>query len=249
MATARELSATGEGYHKVCYPNSTCALDHPNRPLIVCLNDSQSNRREADVWWGMKRRFEVSSGVLLLSIVTILIVALACSNSDQPNQPGDADAVRNSDEVEARQPNTAQAPSPTASAPRRPARIPLPEFGFPGTGALDPTFQSSGSVIKDLIAGAPSVTQVGEGNSTPPSASKSDSARFELVDVVGRNSIKAVFDPKFVSASTADVYMSDSELVLGVEIDGESHAYSIPYLSGREVVNDVFDGEPVAVTW
>jgi hypothetical protein len=37
--------------------------------------------------------------------------------------------------------------------------------------------------------------------------------------------------------------------VLGVSINGESRAYSIPFLSGREVVNDVVGGVPIAVTW
>ena len=39
------------------------------------------------------------------------------------------------------------------------------------------------------------------------------------------------------------------ELVIGVEIDGDARAYSIPYLSGHEIVNDTVAGRKIAVTW
>lgn len=37
--------------------------------------------------------------------------------------------------------------------------------------------------------------------------------------------------------------------VIGVSIGGESVAYSVDYLSGREVVNDTVGGKPIVVTW
>ena len=43
--------------------------------------------------------------------------------------------------------------------------------------------------------------------------------------------------------------MDDDEQVLGVSINGESRAYSIPMLSRHEIVNDVIGGVPIAVTW
>ncbi|MDA1257370.1 MAG: DUF3179 domain-containing protein, partial [Chloroflexi bacterium] len=36
---------------------------------------------------------------------------------------------------------------------------------------------------------------------------------------------------------------------LGVSINGDSRVYSIPFLSGREIVNDTVGGVPIAVTW
>ena len=43
--------------------------------------------------------------------------------------------------------------------------------------------------------------------------------------------------------------MTPDELVLGLSINGESKAYSIPMLSSHEIVNDVVGGVPLAVTW
>jgi hypothetical protein len=47
----------------------------------------------------------------------------------------------------------------------------------------------------------------------------------------------------------ADEWYDDDELVIGVEIDGDARAYSIPYLSGHEIVNDTVAGRKIAVTW
>ena len=62
-----------------------------------------------------------------------------------------------------------------------------------------------------------------------------------------RGGIPAVFDPKFVSASEADI--PDDAWVLGVVIDGEAHAYSLNLLNHHEVVNDRFGELPVAAVW
>lgn len=61
--------------------------------------------------------------------------------------------------------------------------------------------------------------------------------------------ILAILDPSFVSDEEANKQYSQDELVLGLSIDGDHRAYSIPHLSWYEVVNDVVEGVPVAVTW
>jgi hypothetical protein len=43
--------------------------------------------------------------------------------------------------------------------------------------------------------------------------------------------------------------MTRTELILGVEIEGDARAYSVPLLSRHEIVNDVVGGKPIAVTW
>lgn len=44
--------------------------------------------------------------------------------------------------------------------------------------------------------------------------------------------------------------MTRTELILGVEIEGDARAYSVPLLSRQEIVNDVVGvGKPIAVTW
>ncbi len=81
-------------------------------------------------------------------------------------------------------------------------------------------------------------------------ASPTDSARtLEIITVLPQDAIPAILSPTFLSRFEADEQMSDDELVIGVSINGDHRAYSVPFLSSREIVNDVVGGKPVAVTW
>ena len=70
-----------------------------------------------------------------------------------------------------------------------------------------------------------------------------------IVTLLPEDGIPAVFEPRFFSAKDADEWYDDHELVIGVEIDGDARAYSIPYLSSHEIVNDSVGGRKIAVTW
>lgn len=72
---------------------------------------------------------------------------------------------------------------------------------------------------------------------------------LEIVTLLPKDAIPAVFDPEFLTIEEADEWYDPEELVLGVEINGEAKAYSIPFLSGREIVNDIVGGRKIAVTW
>lgn len=72
---------------------------------------------------------------------------------------------------------------------------------------------------------------------------------LELVTLLSKDAIPSIDNPQFVTGDEADEQYSPDELVLGVEIDGDARAYSIPFLSGHEIVNDVVAGQPIAVTW
>ena len=54
---------------------------------------------------------------------------------------------------------------------------------------------------------------------------------YEIITLLPRDGIPAIFDPEFLTAEEASDEYSDNELVLGVEIDGDARAYSIPFLS------------------
>jgi len=71
---------------------------------------------------------------------------------------------------------------------------------------------------------------------------------LEIVTLLPRDGIQAILNPQFITPAEADRYTAD-EPVLGVSINGDSRAYSIPFLSGREIVNDTVGGVPIAVTW
>ena len=87
----------------------------------------------------------------------------------------------------------------------------------------------------------------------PPSREGGEPAsvgeNLELITLLGFDAIPAILDPKFIDADEADAQMRPDELVLGLDINGESKAYSIPMLSAHEIVNDVVGGVPLAVTW
>lgn len=102
-----------------------------------------------------------------------------------------------------------------------------------GTSPSAPTASVSASPDVSVEATAPATTE----------------PEYEIVTLLPRDAILAIFDPEFLTAEEADAEYDDSEFVIGVEIDGEARAYSVPYLSKREIVNDMVGGRPIAVTW
>ncbi len=62
-----------------------------------------------------------------------------------------------------------------------------------------------------------------------------------------RDAIAPVYDALFMPAESATLH--PDELVIGVEINGESKAYPVDPLNFREMVNDTVGGVPVLVTW
>ena len=72
---------------------------------------------------------------------------------------------------------------------------------------------------------------------------------YNIVTLLPPDAIPAIDHPTFVTGAEADEQYLPDELVLGIEINGDARAYSIPFLSGHEIVNDIVGGEPIAVTW
>jgi len=60
--------------------------------------------------------------------------------------------------------------------------------------------------------------------------------------------IPSIDNPKFVEASDAN-FVSDDDLVIGLEINGETKAYPLSILVWHEIVNDNVGGIPVAITY
>lgn len=74
-----------------------------------------------------------------------------------------------------------------------------------------------------------------------------DSLPVGFRQILPRDAILPVYDPKFVAAS--DSSWSDGTLVIGLELDGQSRAYPVGFLNRREMVIDSVAGIPVLVTW
>lgn len=61
----------------------------------------------------------------------------------------------------------------------------------------------------------------------------------------------AITNPTVVTADRVRGQVTDAELVLGVEVNGEARAYPINMLTGprREIINDTLGRVPIAATW
>jgi hypothetical protein len=61
--------------------------------------------------------------------------------------------------------------------------------------------------------------------------------------------IPSVDNPKFVSVKEANGFLGDSDLILGLNINGEIRAYPLQILVWHEIVNDKVGGVPLVVTY
>ena len=82
--------------------------------------------------------------------------------------------------------------------------------------------------------------------STSPAAAPRD---LEIVTLLEFDAIKAIDNPEFLSPEEVGDTYPPNEKVIGVSIDGDSRAYSVPMLSRHEIVNDTVGGVKIAVTW
>ncbi len=81
---------------------------------------------------------------------------------------------------------------------------------------------------------------------TAPALQQEDNT---LHGVLPRDAIPAIDEPEFESADQAALRMADDELVIGLVGEREQRAYSTWQLDVHEIVNDDFEGQPIAVTW
>lgn len=70
----------------------------------------------------------------------------------------------------------------------------------------------------------------------------------EIVTVLPKDAIPAILSPSFEEGNRVS-WLGGKDLVVGVEIGGDSRAYPVPMLSRHEIVNDRVGGIPIAVTW
>ena len=83
---------------------------------------------------------------------------------------------------------------------------------------------------------------------TLPDLLAADLRPEEIVTVLPKDAIPAILSPSFDEGRRA-TWLKGTDLVVGVEIGGDSRAYPVPTLSRHEIVNDKVGGIPIAVTW
>ncbi len=83
---------------------------------------------------------------------------------------------------------------------------------------------------------------------TLPDLLAADLRPQEIVTVLPKDAIPAILSPSFDEGRKA-TWLKGTDLVVGLEIGGDSRAYPVPTLSRHEIVNDKVGGIPIAVTW
>ncbi len=142
-------------------------------------------------------------------------------------------------------------PAPAASAP---------ETAAGPAEAQPPTKPGSEAVTDSPAADTDGGTPATDLDPTRPAETTGDDAQpvrfpperyedLEIVTLLPQDAIPAIDNPQFLSAAEADEFYDPDELVMGVEFGGEARAYSVPFLSRHEIVNDTVSGVKIAVTW
>ena len=122
--------------------------------------------------------------------------------------------------------------------------------GFLVLVLLVPSFRGGLSqVFARLGSSSEIITVPSSPNGLTGEADIGEGQALNLVTLLGFDAIPAILDPEFVTAEQALEHLNPDELVLGLSINGDTRAYSIPMLSAHEIVNDVVGGVPVAITW
>lgn len=176
-----------------------------------------------------------------LAVATTLTLAVvaACGADSEPEadlSPGNEATQQATDRTAtAIIENAQRATSPADSEP-----VPTPTL-------TNPAATEAAEAVAAATAVAPSPTTAPRESSSSSSAPARD---FDVVTLLAPDAIPAISNPGFYESpeEAADAY-EDDMLVLGIEIHGDARAYSVPFLSRHEIVNDYVGGEPVAVTW
>ena len=158
---------------------------------------------------------------ITVCIVVLILFAVACGQetADSPTATSEPKAVPTATSAPEIPPT--EVPTATVAAPTVPATATQPP---PPTEPPAPT--------------------------AVPAAKLAPERDLDIVTLLPFDGIPAIDDPQFFSdIETANMSYNDGELVLGVEIDGDARAYSVPLLSSHEIVNDVVGGHPIAITW
>lgn len=171
---------------------------------------------------------------IAISAIALVIFAAACGT--EPSDP----------------PTSTLAPTPfntpsdqggSLTATERPANTPVPAPTAESTEATADATENPEATMPAPATEPPEPTE-------EPVAATAPERDLDIVTLLPFDGIPAIDNPEFFpDIEAANKNYNDGELVLGVEIDGDARAYSVPLLSSHEIVNDVVGGKPIAVTW
>ena len=79
------------------------------------------------------------------------------------------------------------------------------------------------------------------------SIANTDYSADPIMTVLPFDAIPAIIAPRFTEAHKAKLDVNSP--IIGVSLNGDSHAYSIRLLNDHEIVNDQVGDIPIATTW
>jgi hypothetical protein len=137
------------------------------------------------------------------------------------------------------------ATSPALSQPQNTPGIPGEEIVKETTGAGD---LSSPKVQPDLLPNEP--PPLGAENQFNTDFNKHTVPYQEILSGgPPKDGIPAIDNPAFIGVDEANADLEDIEPVVFFQIGNDARAYPLQILTWHEIVNDVVDGKPVAVTF
>jgi hypothetical protein len=113
---------------------------------------------------------------------------------------------------------------------------------------------TTGLLFPYFITNSPLSTSVSRLITTAPLTAQEEERSIVPLDQIVSggpppDGIPSIDNPKFISVKEADKLLVDSELVIGLDVNGDIRAYPLQILVWHEIVNDNVGGVPVAVTY
>lgn len=168
---------------------------------------------------------------------------VACSGSHGPAEPPVTAASPPASEINAAAERAATAVSAASVEGAT-------EISPPDTLSADPAVEPQPSPT----TGPTEPTPAEQAPAEPAAESEPATNRRVEMGEIGRfpqlmpfDGIRPIYEPVFATADEAP--LDDSELIIGITLEGEAKAYPITVLRFREMVNDEMAGIPTLVTW
>ncbi len=177
-----------------------------------------------------RRRTTTLIGVL----TAVLVIVTACATQETDDAPPADDQAES-------QPTPSTEPSPTAQPTVTASTVvdtPTPEQSEDASEVSNEESSGLGASQYATRAASSQITLISDGDDN-----------YQISHVLPKDAIQAIFDPRMITTVLAFNQYRDTDLVIGVSINGDHRAYNVAHLSSHEVVNDVVGGQPVAVTW
>ncbi len=109
-----------------------------------------------------------------------------------------------------------------------------------------------GAAAASVLLGRALLSRGGEGGATPPDGGENPLDAFNDHIVrggPGKDGIPSIDAPVFLSREEADEFLRPTNVVFGIEVDGDVRAYPQRILVWHEICNDVFGDRRIAVTY